>query len=213
MKKNLILLLLILIFPNIINATCDYTKHTKYSEIAGNITYETSYLKENNRFNITIYNVVDDMYVKYNNKQYNHDSSNKVLLTNFKEGSRFNIQVYTKDNCDIPVRTLYITLPYYNTYYNSGKCLGYEDKITLCSQQFTSYELTETILEQAKYNYDNEIIQEVKKVEIQIEEITMKGKIIDFAYNWGAKILLVILTTYVTNSVYKVKYRKIKHGI
>ena len=41
----------------------------------------------------------------------------------------------------------------------------------------------------------------------------MKEKVIAFAYNWGAKILLVILTTYVTNSVYKVKYRKIKHGI
>lgn len=205
--------MLLLIFPNIINAACDYTKHTKYSEIAGNITYETSYLKESSNFNITIYNLVDDMYIKYNGKQYNHDSANKALLTNFKEGSRPAIEVYVKDGCDTPVRTIYITLPFYNTYYNSGKCLGYEDKITLCSQQFLSYEVTETILEQAKYNYDNEIIQDVKKDEPVIEEITMKEKVIAFAYNWGAKILLVILTTYVTNSVYKVKYRKIKHGI
>lgn len=214
MKKTLSILLLSLIFPNIINATCDYTKHTKYSEIAGNITYETSYLKDSSVFNITIYNLVDDMYVKYNSKQYNHDTSSKALLTNFKQGSRLAVEVYVKDDCNTPVRTIYITLPYYNKYYGSGKCLDYEDKITLCSQQFMSYEVTETILEQAKHNYDNEIIQDVKKDDDPVDtEVTMKEKVIAFAYNWGAKILLVILTTYVTNSVYKVKYRKIKHGI
>ena len=213
MKKAFGILLLLLIFPNIISAACDYTKHTKYSEVAGNITYETSYLKESSTFNITIYNLVDDMYVKYNSRQYSHDTSNKTLLTKIKEGSRVVVEVYVKDSCDTPVRTIYINLPYYNKYYGSGKCLDYEDKITLCSQQFMSYEVTETILEQAKYNYDNEIIQEVKEVEPVVEEITMKEKIISFAYNWGAKILLAVLTTYVTNSVYKVKYRKIKHGI
>ena len=63
MKKNIIILLLTILFPNAVYAACDAKALVQYQKLADNVTYETSYSKSANKFSVTFYNVVPGLYI------------------------------------------------------------------------------------------------------------------------------------------------------
>lgn len=210
MKKVLILLL---ILPIVINAEeCDYSKHQEYLNYANNITYENDFSISDEKFTITINNLISDVYVEYNEKKYSTFKDNTLTLSNILEGSLNEIYVYTKTGCNTPIKSIIINEPYYNQYYKNSICDGYEDKLTLCSSKFSSYPVTKDLVETAIYNYENNIIQDSDEVEEPVKA-TFFDKVMDFALDWGIKIVLAIMSTIFSTMYFNSKLRKVKHGI
>ena len=208
MKK--LLLILLICFPFVVDAECNKTKHSEYIEYASRIEYDNSYSKSTNSFNIKLYNVLEDMVVKYDNITYDV-INNEVSITNISQGSTANISIFANDGCSSEIRTISITEPYYNIYYGSQLCEGY-DELALCSSQFTSVKTTEKLIKMAIDSYNNKIDykEEEKKED---EGPTLYDKLIDFGLNWGIKILLCIITIVISSAFYNSKLRKIKHGV
>ena len=203
------ILVLVLLFPLIVNAACNYDKHAQYENLASNITYETNYSKGSNSYSVVVYSIFSNMYVSYNNKKYSPDSENKVTISGISPGTTAAIDVYANDGCP-EIKMIYITADYYNRYYGSEECRGYE-MLPQCSSQFTSSLITKEIVEQAKYNYDHP--QEQYTPKEAPKEPSLYEKIKAFIESWGIKIILVVVTTFVASTLYNAKFRKIKHGI
>lgn len=202
-------LLVLLLFPVIVNAACNYDKHKQYEGLSSQITYETNYSKGSDSYTVIIYSIFSNMYVSYNNKKYNPTSDNKVTITGIQPGTTATIDVFANDGC-AEIKVIFISADYYNPYYGSAECRGYED-IPQCSSQFTTSRITKEIVEQAKYNHDNAIEQ--YNPEPEPEEPTLFEKIKEFIGSWGIKIVLAAVTTFVVSTLFSIKFRKIKHGI
>lgn len=208
MKKLIIILLLFC--PIFINADCDREKQKVYASYAQDISYETEFSKGQNRFTVKLYNVIDEMTVKYDNK-VQPIKNNEVVINGVKEGTKMQIHIYGKDGCTEASRIIYIDQPYYNEYFGSTLCHGYEGKITYCTHKFTNIKMNEDLIKRAIDNYDNILPQE-KDPEPE-PELTTLQKISKFARTWGVRIILVLLTSFFTNWYFNDKYIKVKHKL
>ena len=209
MKK--ILLIMLLFMPFFINAECDRELHKSYITYANDISYDTEYSLGKERFTVTLYNVIDEMKVVYNNKNYTA-VNNEVVIDNVKQGTRMDIRVFAEDGCNESVRTIVINQPYYNTFYGSSLCNDYVNKITYCTHKFTNTEVTEKLIKTAIENYEHEMVPVEKEPEEE-PPLTNFQKISKFATKWGVRILLVLVSAFLTNWYFNDKYIKIKHKL
>ena len=209
MKK--VLLIILLFIPFFVSAReCDSSLHKEYATFASKISYDNDFTLARGSFNVTFYNVVDGLYFVYNGKNY-YPIDNEIQITSVEQGTKMSVYVRGNDGCDDAVRIISINEPYYNGYYGSSLCEGYEDKLSYCSSQFITLPVTRELFDMAKKNIDNGIKQEVEK-EV-VKEKTIFDRIIEFASSWGVKIALFAITSIGTFSYYNDKFRKIKHGI
>ena len=130
MKKWLIVILLIC--PVLLKAQCNYNKHTEYTNYADLITYETEYSKSESKFTVTFYNVIKGLSFKIGKLTYEPNEKDTIVLDNIEEGKVLDIYIYGNDGCNSQVKNLNVTLPYYNPFYGTEICKGYE-MLTLCS--------------------------------------------------------------------------------
>lgn len=209
MKK--ILLIMLLFMPFFINAECDRELHKSYITYANDISYDTEYSLGKERFTVTLYNVIDEMKVVYNNKNYTA-VNNEVVIDNIKQGTRMDIRIFAEDGCNESVRTIVINQPYYNTFYGSSLCNDYVNKITYCTHKFTNTEVTEKLIKTAIENYEHEMVPVEKEPEEE-PPLTNFQKISKFATKWGVRILLVLVSAFLTNWYFNDKYIKIKHKL
>ena len=209
MKK--ILLIVLLFMPFFINAECDRELHKSYITYANDISYDTEYSLGKERFTVTLYNVIDEMKVVYNNRNYTA-VNNEVVIDNVKQGTRMDIRVFAEDGCNESVRTIVINQPYYNTFYGSSLCNDYVNKITYCTHKFTNTEVTEKLIKTAIENYEHEMVPVEKEPEEE-PPLTNFQKISKFATKWGVRILLVLVSAFLTNWYFNDKYIKIKHKL
>lgn len=210
MKRVFIFIVLLMIPVIYLNAECDYDKHASNIELAKNITYDNTYSKSLRKYNITIYNVFNNMYAMYNKNKFTPNSENIITISGVPQGSTAVINIYGNDGCEI-VKQFTIEELYYNEYYGSNVCLGYENKITACSSQFTVDQMDEDKIKEIIDNYNN-IIDDNKKEEDE-EEVSLFDKVKDFFFAWGLKILLFVLTCALFIPLYNEKLRRMKHGI
>lgn len=214
MKK--IFVLIFLLIPNVIFAAeneCDYSKQVELGKLASNITYETKYNKSDKNFDVTLYNVIDGLYLDYKESIYNGNTNHEVTIQNISQGTTMTIVAKTAiTNCDTSLLTIYINLPYYNPYYETEECENYKNKLTVCSSQFLSYEINEDIFKGAIRNYEEKIKNEPQKPQEEVKK-TFLTNIKEFALNWGVKIGLVVLSTAIAIIPFRVIFRKIKHKI
>lgn len=209
MKK--IIFVILLLFPFLVNALeCDSSLHNEYATYASKITYDNDFSVSRMRFNINFYNVIDGLYFKYDKKIY-YPIENEIQITSIEQGKMVEVYVFGGDGCNDAVRIITISEPYYNSFYGTPDCIGYEKKLGYCSSQFLPLPATRELFDMAKSGIDNAIDQEVKKEEVK--EVSLLDKIIDFAGSWGIKIGLFVITCLGTFSYYNDKFRKIKHGI
>ena len=211
MKKYLfIILLTFILLPNL-NAECDYTKEVELSKLASNINYTYEYDKEHNNFTINIYNVNNKLFLMNNSEMLYPSKDNNVIIENVNEGQYLSIAVKAMESCYESLITIYIIIPYFNEYYNSVECNGYEDKIKICSDEFLSYDPTINLLQESIKNYNNSIPNKEEKEEVKKD--TIVNKIENFTKNWGIKIGLSLFTTVICIIFFQSKIRKIKHGL
>ena len=212
MKKKIMILLLVIIFPNIVlAATCDTKKHVQYQKLAENIDYEKSYSKSTNKFTITFYNVVEGLYLSNGSNSYTRNDDNIAIASNIDEGSNISFAINTTmTNCGSILKTINITLPYYNTFYDTDRCEEYKDKLNICSSQFLTYKPTNELFEMQVKNYggikpDDPTPDDPNK--------TLIDYCVDFMKDWGIQILIVIVVSVITIIPFNAKLRKIRHGI
>ena len=210
MKKWVLVLLLIC--PLIVNAECNKEKHKDYVKLANNITYDNNYSKSQGTYTIVVYNIFNGMRIEYNGDVYKPNAENEVTIANVQGGTKVQLEIYGNDGCE-QISRIIIDEPYFNKYYGSTKCKPYIDKLVICSSQFTSTEVTESILDKAIYNYNHDISQKTDKDKDDQTELTFFAKIREFLLEWGVKIILFIVTTGLSVGFYNTKFRKMKHGI
>ena len=211
MKK--IVLLLVLMLPLFVYADeCDKEKHQEFLKLSESITYDNSYSKSANSFTITIYNVFDGMHAEYKDQKYKPLSDNTIIVEDIPCGEKVSIDIYGNDNCS-GLKRIVLNEPYYNKYYGSSLCEGYENKLLMCSSQFTSVEVTKSVLEKSIYNYNHNISQKTTKEKVVVKEETLFSKVTLFLRSWGIRIILAIISTILSISLFSEKYRKVKHGI
>lgn len=216
MKKiSIIVLLLVFMLPLCVKAeNCDYKKHQQYIDFAKYIKLEKVFSNSRKVYRITLYNVSNGLYIKYNNREYEPNSSSSIVIDDVGQGVNSMVNIYGKDDgCDnLAVGSILISTPYYNNYYGSYECDGYEDKISYCSSEFTNIKVTETLLKQAILDY-NLMIKNRDDKTTPDEPLTISDKIKKFVISWGIKFLLATVTTAVSIWFFNRKFIKIKHGI
>ncbi len=211
MKKIIICIFLIL--PISIDALCSNEIRDKGKELAEKITTEISYNESRNTYTFTLYNVDNDMKIYYSNHTYKPNNA-IVSLSNISEGTNVTVDIYYTDSCDEQVHIIKKTMPYYNRYFESLICDGYEDKLYACSTKFTSYYITEEIVKLAINNYDTQQIP--IDVEVPIEEKpqpTIIDKAKDVINEWGYKVALAVCSSLITIIIGNSMYRKEVHGV
>lgn len=211
MKKILLFVFITLIFVQNVYAECDYNNEVELTKLASKINYDYEYDKEHNTFTYHIYNVNDRLYLM-NNSMMIKPEDNKVTIYNVKEGEYLNLPVKSLESCYESLMTLYIIVPYFNEFYNSAECKGYEDKLKICKDEFLSFNPDINILNDAIYNYNNSI-SNTKVEQKEEQKITLVDKLETFAKTWGIKIGLSLFTIIICVTFFQIKIRKIKHGL
>ena len=209
MKK--ILLIILVMFPIVINGDCNYDEVVLAGKLAKEVNYETNYNSNNGKFDITVYNVVDLLYLEYSNKLYYGNSKGEVIIKGVDQGKTISISVKANvADCNYNLQNKHITLPYYNGYFGSEICEGYE-MLTPCASEFLSYKNNTNIIKSAISNYEGAL--EPDKKDEDNKKLTIIEQIIVFGKNWGIKILLALVTTVLSILFFKSYFRKVKHGI
>lgn len=221
MKKIVFTLYLLFIFIiNLKAEVCSSKEVQKYSLIASNITYKTEFNRETNKFNIVFYNVKDpylflkisDDYKTYNYLTDGYDDE-YIHINNLSEGESLvvTVNLYNME-CNQPITSMYIHLPYYNPHYNTGKCKQYKGVLTVCSEEFLPIYVNSAMFDEMIDNYNSKYNETEEEIET-IERISIIKIIKDFLLDYGIKMMLSITTIIVCTIIYRIKVRKIKHGI
>ena len=213
MKKIVILLLILLPLKLEAASNCDTSKHQDYMDFASYIKQDKAYSNSSKTYTITFYNVVDGLRIKYDDKDYYPNSNSQVVIRNVRQGVNSLAYIYGDDNCSGSVGTVLINTPYYNPYYGTYKCEDYVDKIPYCSSQYTSVEVTDELLETAISDYHIRNKEKENPNGDEEEKGSFLATLIELAKEWGIKLALVLISSFITVSIFSRKFRKIRHGI
>lgn len=199
-----------------IKAECTDSKYNELKGLASDITYETSYSMSSKTFTVTFYNVFPGMYLMINKNVYisNGSDNYSVTLSGQEEGNYLTVYVEASGDCTGTLNTIFITLPYYNSFFRTQKCEPYEDKLKLCSSKFLSYRLTEEILDDAIAQIEKKIDPVVKPEtpkKTTFELIVDAAK--DFFFSWGINIIVFVVFGAITALIGNKIFKKVKHGI
>ena len=212
MKKGLLVALLLMLPIFIFADECDYKKHEEYFKFASYITYEKEYNSADRTFTVTIYNVIDGLYIKNGNVTYNRNEDDTVVINGMKQGTSVILYIYGKDGCTSQAGTIAIDFPYYNPYYGTQICNGYEN-LTLCASRFTTTLATEDMIKKMKDSYNQVIIQDADQVQKEEEEgTTFFNYMWDIFVKYISKVLLVVFSSGITIMFFNNKMIRIEHG-
>ena len=215
-KKIFIIFISMFLMLGFIKAECTDSKYNELKGLASDITYETSYSMSSKTFTVTFYNVFPGMYLMINKNVYisNGSDNYSVTLSGQEEGNYLTVYVEASGDCTGTLNTIFITLPYYNSFFRTQKCEPYEDKLSLCSSKFLPYRLTEEILDDAIAQIDKKIdpvvVPETPKKTI-FELIVDAAK--DFFFSWGINIIVFFAFGAITALIGNKIFKKVKHGI
>ena len=160
-KYVLLSIILFIICPKVKADLCDDKDKINYQSLAKNISGTYEYVPESNTFNIIFTNVDSTLYFKELNTGgiYGY-TGNEMVLFNFIPGNSYKFGVYTSNyECrNDKMYTIYLTLPFYNPYYQDSLCEGIEN-YKYCSKfisKFITYEEFKNNIEQYKKSSEKE---------------------------------------------------------
>lgn len=204
--KKIIFLTLLIFFPCIINAECDYKTEKNITSLSLYVDYSYEYIEEDNAFNIYIYNLQNIFGVSYNGKTYFKNQDDIVVIDKIPLGTNIELSIFsTETECSGKLyRTISFILPFLNPYYNSNECVGY-DHLAVCYSRFLNFEIS--------YNTFKNTIKREEASKNQIENKTnIFEEVIKFLKNNYIKISIVLVVTVIGIIISKNKYRKRTHG-
>ena len=177
MKKRILILLIMLLFPGNIFALkyggCDVSEISRLKSLESNINLYYDYYMGDYEpvFSVTITNIPPNVYFRDSNtnKYYYYSNTNNGEITiNGYNGQPGSYKFYSSlENCsDILLGTKYYNFPSYNRYYNNYLCEGLDD-FSLCQKW-------------ADVKYDSEqfqkMVNEYKNNKTDEEEIIIEYK-------------------------------------
>lgn len=207
MKKFFVFLIALFSFGISVHAasSCTYQEQTELNQKASNIkpSYEISYKPVNDpeypetddvfdAFNLTFLNIPEELYLIITNDI--NDERVSLSSTDVKDGvatyrwtddyeiTNFTIEVYTSDKTGCPnekYKTLYLTTPRYNKYYEWSICVDNPD-FYLCQKYVTVPEFTDDLLLDRLDSYRNEQIDENGQNITDKKTTSLTDKIFDF---------------------------------
>lgn len=209
MKK--IILIILLLFPIMTYASCDNDTREEAKDIASKITTEVDYNFSSKKFTLTLYNVQKGYNVVYNNKTYT-PTNNEIEISGLIAGTNVSL-VVNYNSCE-QVNIIKESIPYYNSYYGTATCNDYKDVLYVCKNQFTSYNVTNDVIELAIENYNNTISNEEEEEIIKTEKkVTVIDQTKSFINKYGLQITLFLSSGVLTYVICVNIYRKEVHGV
>lgn len=212
MKKLSFLLVLFFFSAISLKAECTY-KDIKELNTLASYVYTDYVYNEDGTFSLTYYNLNDRMAINYKNK-YNVNNGT-VTINNLEGGSQVTsiVEIKYGDVCyGEKLRTIITNIPYLNQFYNRSECKDHMD-LNVCSSRFLDYKLTESTF-QSLITKSMEFKKEVKIEEITVQEgKTFLNKVLDIIKEYYIPVILVLISSALTYTIFSSIFRKIKHGI
>lgn len=186
------ILLLMLIFPISVKAACTSKELTRLKNFSSNINTYYDYNEQDNKFNVTVYNLSNELKIineNNNNTYQTNDKIGKISIENLNPGDDIKLRAYPKagECSEYITRTIYVNLPYYNKYYKDEVCKN--NSSNLCSKWVNT----------SGYTHE-EFVNKVKKEQQQEEIITPEPEPVvnkygffDFLSDFYILILLLII--------------------
>ena len=190
MSKKILLLLLLI--PISVKASCTNNDLTRYKTLSTHINSYLDYNEENKKFNLVIYNMSNELKIvnKNDNKEYRvSDRIGETTIENIAPGENIKLAVYPiNGGCsEYRTRTIYINTPYLNKYYEDDICKNNTHE--LCQKWAnTSIYTREQFIEKVKSETPTEEI-----VIPETEEEKEKYGFFDFLGDFYIPILLLII--------------------
>ena len=200
--KKIWLFILMLVLPINVFARaktgCDYTLVSKLKKYASNINVIYNYRIENDEayFNITISNLVSDIYIYDENtgKAYTYSSSNngEIVIPDVHGVKKLKYKIMSANGecVDQLLLTHYITLPVYNKYSKDPLCDGL-DNFNLC-YTFIDTDLTYDEFKEKVEEYRNQKPEEKKEDVVKEHKESDWDKVIDFMMKYGLYIMAAL---------------------
>ena len=211
MKKVIFFIILLFSSNILLKAECTYKDQVEYNTLSSFVNYNYEFNEESQTFNLTIYNLGEQLFARYNSVLDRNSGESKIY--NVNPGTQMQVEIIASEgDCYLYVlRTLYISIPYINRYYNSSKCEGHEE-LNICNSKFLDYQLTEntfnSLINKATLNEEDKPQEEIIE-----QEKTFFEKALDLIKEIYIPVILVAVSSLITYLVLSSYYRKIKHGI
>ncbi len=187
MKRVLLIAVFLFLFflPISVKAECNYEEQNELNTLASNINYTYKYVRDVYIFDVTLYNVTKDLYVKLNDKQYT-SKNGQISLNNVSASKNNIVKIYSSDSTGCPndeLNTLNLNLPFYNLNYskdlcienpNTNYCVKYsvglidEDELLSSSGKIKSEQTDEELEEYLNNKKETNIVTIVKKQVVNI---------------------------------------------
>ncbi len=209
MKKNrlLLLLLIFLFFLPIKTKASNICTSTKFSNLKREayktqITYELKFdNKHNPYFEVTAYNVSNDIMIVFDGSEFVPDSNNQIKFVNYFEGGKkYEFRFYGGRNNSCVEEYVYtkkIELPNYNMYSEREECIEYEE-FPLCNKWYKGEIKDENDFLDKLEEYKKTLVKEVEEVKKE-ETKSLFDQIIEFYTN--NLILCVTITVFIVLAI------------
>jgi len=218
MKKIIFLMFIVLFVPFNVNAlhdildpNCTVSLKTSLKEEANNLVYRFGRNEENGIVTFTLY-----FYNLSNNLRLS-DSEGNIFndeITGLKPGTKATINISTSNNnaCfGYKILTKIINVPYYNPYFGSEMCTGYEDYY-LCKENI-NVSLTKDEFIDKLNEYKDGLKEGVKEeVEDKFEEMK-KLNFFDYLYKYWIYIIIFVMVIGIFVIVNIIKKKNKERGI
>ena len=214
--KKVWLFILVLVIPIGVFAraktSCDYTLLSKLKRYASNVNiiYDYKIINDEVYFDITISNVVPQIYIsdETSGKTYYASGNGEIVISNVHNIKKNTFKIKSNDILcmDELLLTQYVTLPVYNKFSTDPLCDGL-DNYNLC-YTFIDTDLTYDEFKEKIEAYKKKKPEEEKK-EVQKEYIKSDWeKFLDFMIKYGIFIAAAIAILITSISIYRSRKNK-----
>ena len=211
--KKVFFLLVLFIWPTFVNAECTYSEKYELNALSSYIDYTYDYNESTNLFTVDLFNIDSRLELRYDNVIYTPENGN-VTLANIEPGSRLSVNVYStvENECfDEHLRVVYVSVPYFNRFYESVLCDGHED-LDICNSRFLDYQISnQTFI--LLINNEEFTLNKDQEIEEIVDEEKWYDVVIDTMQKYYIKFIVATISTMVSISIFSVIYRKVKHKL
>lgn len=211
--KKLFFLLVLCAWPFMVNAECTYSEKYELNALSSYIDYAYDYNESTGLFTINLFNIEDRLELRYENKVYEPENG-EVIISNIAPGTRLSIDVYStvQNECyNEYLRVIYVSIPYFNRFYDSILCDGYEE-LDICNSRFLDYQISNQTFILLLNNYEFSLNDKELDSGSVLDHGWFNKAVIVLKNNY-LKIVICILSTVLSVSIFNVVYRKVKHKL
>ena len=201
--KRLVLLLFLFFSMSRVNAAaCDNALKVDYQNRATNISYTYTYNDSNNTFNILFTNITDGLFLMDMNNMKEYRNNAEITVYNAIPGNRYRFGVFTSDDNPCKhssVYNIYVSLPFYNPYYNDALCDGINN-YKYC-KKFVKKNITYDEFKENVVNYRNSLEQSSGIKDDDVIKPTLLEKIFNSILDLYIKYYFVILPSIIVITI------------